>query len=229
MSYRGQQSFVMADIPGIIEGASEGKGLGFRFLRHIERNAVLLFMVPAETDDIKKEYDILCNEVSTFNPDLADKPRVLAITKCDMIDDELKDMLCEHLPDDVPTVFISSVAQKGLTELKDLLWRTINDERNRIPETLTQRDLSASHRVKEEDDFIFEAEKPVRRDDDFDENAGGKMTWEETDRQWDDEYWEEDFADENEKFQVVSDPDDAITKADLQELAQQSTPDDEEE
>lgn len=229
VSYRGQQSFVMADIPGIIEGASEGKGLGFRFLRHIERNAVLLFMVPVETDDIKKEYDILCNEVSTFNPDLADKPRVLAITKCDMIDDELKDMLCEHLPDDVPTVFISSVAQKGLTELKDLLWRTINDERNRIPETLTQRDLSASHRVKEEDDFIFEAEKPVRRDDDFDENAGGKMTWEETDHQWDDEYWEEDFADENEKFQVVSDPDDAITKADLQELAQQSTPDNDEE
>ena len=162
VSYRGMQSFVMADIPGIIEGASEGKGLGFRFLRHIERNAVLLFMIPADTDDIIKEYNILAHEVLTFNPDLAEKPRVLAITKCDLIDDELQEMLREHLPDGVPTLFISAVAQRGLTELKDLLWRTINDERNRIPESLTQRDLADSHRVKEEDDFIFEAERPER-------------------------------------------------------------------
>ena len=216
VSYRGMQSFVMADIPGIIEGASEGKGLGFRFLRHIERNAVLLFMIPADTDDIIKEYNILAHEVLTFNPDLAEKPRVLAITKCDLIDDELQEMLREHLPDGVPTLFISAVAQRGLTELKDLLWRTINDERNRIPESLTQRDLADSHRVKEEDDFIFEAERPERSDQDPD--AGGKMTWEDTERQWSDEYWEEDFIDENEDFQVVSDPDDALTKAERAKL-----------
>ena len=216
VSYRGMQSFVMADIPGIIEGASEGKGLGFRFLRHIERNAVLLFMIPADTDDIIKEYNILAHEVLTFNPDLAEKPRVLAITKCDLIDDELQEMLREHLPEGVPTLFISAVAQRGLTELKDLLWRTINDERNRIPESLTQRDLADSHRVKEEDDFIFEAERPDRSDQDPD--AGGKMTWEDTERQWSDEYWEEDFIDENEDFQVVSDPDDALTKAERAKL-----------
>lgn len=216
VSYRGMQSFVMADIPGIIEGASEGKGLGFRFLRHIERNAVLLFMIPADTDDIIKEYNILAHEVLTFNPDLAEKPRVLAITKCDLIDDELQEMLREHLPEGVPTLFISAVAQRGLTELKDLLWRTINDERNRIPESLTQRDLADSHRVKEEDDFIFEAERPERSDQDPD--AGGKMTWEDTERQWSDEYWEEDFIDENEDFQVVSDPDDALTKAERAKL-----------
>ena len=216
VSYRGMQSFVMADIPGIIEGASEGKGLGFRFLRHIERNAVLLFMIPADTDDIIKEYNILAHEVLTFNPDLAEKPRVLAITKCDLIDDELQEMLREHLPDGVPTLFISAVAQRGLTELKDLLWRTINDERNRIPESLTQRDLADSHRVKEEDDFIFEAERSERSDQDPD--AGGKMTWEDTERQWSDEYWEEDFIDENEDFQVVSDPDDALTKAERAKL-----------
>ncbi len=216
VSYRGMQSFVMADIPGIIEGASEGKGLGFRFLRHIERNAVLLFMIPADTDDIIKEYNILAHEVLTFNPDLAEKPRVLAITKCDLIDDELQEMLREHLPDGVPTLFISAVAQRGLTELKDLLWRTINDERNRIPESLTQRDLADSHRVKEEDDFIFEAERPEHSDQDPD--AGGKMTWEDTERQWSDEYWEEDFIDENEDFQVVSDPDDALTKAERAKL-----------
>ena len=216
VSYRGMQSFVMADIPGIIEGASEGKGLGFRFLRHIERNAVLLFMIPADTDDIIKEYNILAHEVLTFNPDLAEKPRVLAITKCDLIDDELQEMLREHLPDGVPTLFISAVAQRGLTELKDLLWRTINDERNRIPESLAQRDLADSHRVKEEDDFIFEAERAERSDQDPD--AGGKMTWEDTERQWSDEYWEEDFIDENEDFQVVSDPDDALTKAERAKL-----------
>ena len=216
VSYRGMQSFVMADIPGIIEGASEGKGLGFRFLRHIERNAVLLFMIPADTDDIIKEYNILAHEVLTFNPDLAEKPRVLAITKCDLIDDELQEMLREHLPDGVPTLFISAVAQRGLTELKDLLWRTINDERNRIPESLTQRALADSPRVKEEDDFIFEAERPERSDQDPD--AGGKMTWEDTERQWSDEYWEEDFIDENEDFQVVSDPDDALTKAERAKL-----------
>ena len=203
VSYRGQQSFVMADIPGIIEGASEGRGLGLRFLRHIERNAVLLFMVPADTDDIRKEYGILCRELETFNPDLVEKPRVLAITKCDMLDDELIEQMRPELPDDVPSVFISSVAQMGLTELKDLLWRTINDERNRIPETPVHHDLDARHRDKAEDDFIFGAEDI----EDEAPDAGGKMVDSGT-KQWSDEYWESDYEDENKDFQVVSDPDD---------------------
>lgn len=213
VSYRGQQSFVMADIPGIIEGASEGRGLGLRFLRHIERNAVLLFMIPADATHIKQEYAILCHELETFNPDLVEKPRVLAITKIDMLDDELIEQMRDELPEGVPTVFISSVAQKGLTELKDVLWRTINDERNRIPETLTHRDLAQNHRVKEEDDFIFEAQaKPEPRIDDFEKLGGGSMSTaqeEQQRRQWDDEYWADDYKDENDGFQVVSDPDDA--------------------
>ncbi len=132
VSYRDGRSFVMADIPGIIEGASEGRGLGLRFLRHIERNSLLLFMVPADTDDIKKEYGILLNEVSTFNPELLDKQRVLAVTKCDIIDDELREMLSADLPSDVPHIFISSVAGTGLTELKDILWEALNSESNKI-------------------------------------------------------------------------------------------------
>jgi GTP-binding protein len=130
--YRNGQSFVMADIPGIIEGASEGRGLGLRFLRHIERNSLLLFMVPGDTDDIKKEYEILLNEVATFNPELMDKQRILAITKSDLLDDELQQMLSEDLPTDLPVVFISAVAQKGITELKDLLWSALNAESNKI-------------------------------------------------------------------------------------------------
>ncbi len=127
VAYRDQQSFVMADIPGIIEGAAEGKGLGLRFLRHIERNAVLLFMVPADTGDIKKEYIVLLNELKRFNPELLDKQRVLAISKSDLLDGELMEMLEKDLPD-VPHVFISSVAQSGLAELKDLLWKALNEE-----------------------------------------------------------------------------------------------------
>lgn len=208
VSYRGQQSFVMADIPGIIEGASEGRGLGLRFLRHIERNAVLLFMIPADTDDIKHEYEVLCNELDTFNPDLVEKPRVLAITKCDMLDDELIEEMRPMLPDGIECVFISSVAQMGLTQLKDLLWRTINDERNRIPETVTHRDLDEQHRVKAEDDFIFEAEKDETVEDEvsYDKNAGGKMINPDS-KEWSDEYWDSDYRDENDDFQVVSDPD----------------------
>lgn len=128
VSYRDNRSFVMADIPGIIEGASEGKGLGLRFLRHIERNALLLFMVPADSDNIRKEYEILLNEVATFNPELLDKQRVLAVTKCDMLDEELLTAIKEDLPD-IPSVFISSVTGMGITELKDLLWKELNDER----------------------------------------------------------------------------------------------------
>ena len=210
VSYRDQQSFVMADIPGIIEGASEGRGLGLRFLRHIERNAVLLFMIPADTDDIGREYEVLCNELQTFNPDLVDKPRVLAITKCDLADDELIDMLRPSLPDGVETVFISSVAQRGLTELKDALWRTINDERNRIPETPTHRDLDARHREQAEDDFIFDTPEGEPVDDDVPAQAQGegRMIGPD-DQQWRDEYWTDDYIDENADFQVVSDPDDA--------------------
>lgn len=127
VSYRDNKSFVMADIPGIIEGASQGKGLGIRFLRHIERNAVLLFMIPADSRDIQKEYDILLNEIEQYNAELMDKPRVLAITKSDMLDEELKTELTKELPKSIKTVFISSVAQQGITELKDMLWNAINN------------------------------------------------------------------------------------------------------
>ncbi len=126
VAYRDERSFVMADIPGIIEGAHEGRGLGLRFLRHIERNSVLLFMVAADSDDIHKEYKILLNELKQFNPELLDKQRLLAITKSDMLDEELMDEIKQDLPD-IPYVFISSVAQKGLTELKDMLWKAINE------------------------------------------------------------------------------------------------------
>ena len=140
VSYRDSRSFVVADIPGIIEGASEGRGLGLRFLRHIERNSLLLFMVPADSDDIRHEYEVLLSELAKFNPDLLDKGRVLAITKCDLLagDDELKDMLREELPDDIPVVFISAVAQQGLQELKDVLWREMNSESNKIAAINTQ-------------------------------------------------------------------------------------------
>lgn len=126
--YRVHQSFVMADIPGIIEGAHEGKGLGLRFLRHIERNSILLFMVPADTDSILKEYHILLNELEQYNPELLYKDRLLAITKSDMLDDELKAQMVPDLPKDVPYIFISSVAQQGLVELKDLIWARINND-----------------------------------------------------------------------------------------------------
>ncbi len=125
IKYREGKSFVMADIPGIIEGASEGKGLGLRFLRHIERNAVLLFMIPADSDDIKKEYYVLLNELKAYNPELLDKERVLAITKSDMTDEELREYMKKDLPD-IPYVFISSFTQSGLTELKDMLWHALN-------------------------------------------------------------------------------------------------------
>ena len=128
VSYRDSKSFIMADIPGIIEGASEGKGLGIRFLRHIERNALLLFMVSAEAEDISREYAILLNELNKYNPELMDKPRLLAITKADLLDDELKELLATELVIDIPYIFISSVAQEGITELKDLIWKEINEE-----------------------------------------------------------------------------------------------------
>lgn len=128
VQYRDMRSFVMADIPGIIENAHEGKGLGHRFLRHIERNSTLLFMIPCDTDSIQKEYDILVNELKMYNQELLDKPRVLAITKSDMIDEELKELLKPEIPEGIPYLFISSISQQGLQELKDLLWEVMNKE-----------------------------------------------------------------------------------------------------
>lgn len=165
VAYRDHQSFVMADIPGIIEGASEGKGLGLRFLRHIERNSLLLFMVPGDTDDIKAEYEVLLNELKNFNPEMLDKHRVLAVTKCDLLDDELIEMLRETLPTDLPVVFISSVANKGLMELKDILWHELNSESNKLSaitseDTLVHRDKDmmrfAAEMVEEGEDEELE-------------------------------------------------------------------------
>ena len=140
VSYRDNQSFVMADIPGIIEGASEGKGLGLRFLRHIERNSLLLFMVPGDTDDIRKEYEVLLNELAKFNPEMLDKHRVLAITKSDLLDEELIGMLSDNLPD-VPHVFISAVAGRGIAELKDILWKELNSESNKLQAIMAQEKI----------------------------------------------------------------------------------------
>lgn len=126
VSYRDNRSFVIADIPGIIEGASEGKGLGLRFLRHIERNALLLFMIPGDTDDIRHDYEVLLGELQNYNPELLQKQRILAITKADILDDELMMMLSEDLPDDLPVLFISSVTGYHITQLKDLLWQQLD-------------------------------------------------------------------------------------------------------
>ena len=147
VSYRNHQSFVMADIPGIIEGASEGKGLGLRFLRHIERNSLLLFMVPGDTDDIKKEYEILLNELRQFNPEMLSKHRVLAVTKSDLLDDELIEMLRDTLPTDLSVVFISAVTGSGIEELKDLLWKELNAESNKLSNIVTEDTLV--HRDKD--------------------------------------------------------------------------------
>ena len=177
VAYRDNKSFVMADIPGIIEGASEGRGLGLRFLRHIERNSLLLFMVPGDTDDIKKEYEVLLNELRQFNPEMLDKHRVLAVTKCDLLDEELIDMLRETLPDDLPVVFISSVTGYGLTDLKDVLWAELNAESNKLQmaldeDTIVHRDKELSKFQKEmedegEDEIIYIDEDDIEDLEDF--------------------------------------------------------------
>ena len=179
VGYRDNKSFVMADIPGIIEGASEGKGLGLRFLRHIERNSLLLFMVPGDTEDIKKEYEVLLGELRQFNPDMLNKHRVLAVTKCDLLDEELCEMLRETLPDDLPVVFISSVTGMGLPELKDVLWRELNSESNKLQDitaddTLVHRDKDMARFAEElaaegEDDIVFLDDDDVEDADDIDE------------------------------------------------------------
>ena len=189
ISYRDSRSFVMADIPGIIEGASDGKELGLRFLRHIERNAVLLFMVPADSNDIAADYEILLNELARFNPQLMDKPRLLAVSKSDMLDEELMEAIRETLPQGVPSVFISAVTGQGITELKDMLWTAITAESNKIVvNPITHRPLDGHHRVREEDEFIFE-QTPIEEDDDFDYDDDENYTEED----WDDA---EDFAEE---------------------------------
>lgn len=132
VEYRGDKSFCIADLPGIIEGAHEGKGLGHRFLRHIERNAVLLFLIPADSPDHRKEFEILVNELEQYNPELLDKQFLLAISKSDMLDDELKAAIAKELPEHVPVVFISSVIQQGLVELKDILWEALNNNNNKV-------------------------------------------------------------------------------------------------
>ena len=170
VGYRDGKSFVMADIPGIIEGAAEGRGLGLRFLRHIERNSLLLFMVPGDTDDIKHEYEILLDELRRFNPELLDKPRVLAVTKCDLLDEELIEMLREELGlqgndsppsqggggggSPLPVVFISAVTGFGLDELKDVLWAEMNADSNKLAAITTTE--SIAHRDKDMSRFAAE-------------------------------------------------------------------------
>ncbi|MBN2166546.1 MAG: GTPase ObgE [Marinilabiliaceae bacterium] len=131
VSYRNNRSFVMADIPGIIEGASKGKGLGLRFLRHIERNSILLFLIPSDSKDIKEDYRILLNELKEYNPELLDKRRLLGISKCDMLDDELILEIQDQLPD-IPSVFFSSVSGNGITNLKDIIWKELEVSNNNI-------------------------------------------------------------------------------------------------
>lgn len=183
VNYRDGKSFVMADIPGIIEGASEGRGLGLRFLRHIERNSLLLFIIPADSQDIHEEYKILLNELTEYNPELLDKRRVLAISKSDMLDEELMDEISEDLPD-LTCVFISSITGLGITTLKDILWRELNaDDYSGQPntlDTLIHRNLDVSSIEFDEDETIPDDET----DDDSD------ISDEYLD---DDNYYEEDF------------------------------------
>ena len=201
VGYREGKSFVMADIPGIIEGAAEGRGLGLRFLRHIERNSLLLFMVPGDTDDIKREYEILLNELRQFNPEMLDKHRVLAITKCDLLDEELIGMLREELSglsvmsgksdesvmrsSGIPIVFISAVTGYGLEELKDVLWAELNAESNKLAavmaeDTLVHRDKDMTRFAEEmadegeDEDIEYIDEDEIEDLDDFEyeeENA----------------------------------------------------------
>ncbi|MDR3652257.1 MAG: GTPase ObgE [Paludibacter sp.] len=173
VAYRDNRSFVMADIPGIIEGASEGRGLGLRFLRHIERNSILLFMIPADSDDIIAEYNILLNELKQYNPELVGKQRILAITKCDMLDDELMIEIKKLVPNDIQTVFISSLTGLGIMELKDLIWTEINKESNKVVE-ITHRPMEVAYHEEEEE---MEEEIDEEEDDDLSKYKG--IGWDE--------------------------------------------------
>ena len=172
VSWRDNRSFVMADIPGIIEGASDGRGLGLRFLRHIERNALLLFMVPADADDIRKEYEILLGELERYNPELMGKSRILAITKSDLLDEELTEALSADLPDDLPCRFISSVTGQGITELKDLLWQELNRETFHDADAIVHRDMDMS--LMADDDEAWDI--PPEEDND-DAEADLEFDW----------------------------------------------------
>ncbi|MDO4673192.1 MAG: GTPase ObgE, partial [Porphyromonadaceae bacterium] len=163
--YRDNKSFVMADIPGIIEGAAEGKGLGLEFLRHIERNALLLFMIPADTEHIGEEYQTLLNELIKYNPSLANKHRVLAITKSDLIDEELQEMLKGELPKDIPTIFISAVAHKNLDKLKDILWTELSKETLHEPDDIAHQDLDLSKITWDEEEDV----QPIKADESDDD------------------------------------------------------------
>lgn len=167
--YRDNRSFCMADIPGIIEGAHEGRGLGLRFLRHIERNAILLFMIPADCDNIKKEYEILLNELQQYNPELTEKQRILAITKCDMLDNDLIKELEKELPTEIPSVCISSLSGLHLAELKDLIWKTLNE--NPVKKEISHRPIEVSEIARKEfpDDETEEVENnEIPNFDEFD-------------------------------------------------------------
>ena len=171
--YRDNKSFVMADIPGIIEGAAEGRGLGLRFLRHIERNSILLFMVSADSADIRAEFNILLNELKQYNPELVDKQRILAVSKCDMLDEQMMEEMKSMLPEDIQTVFISSVSGLGISELKDLIWTEINRESNKIVE-ITHRpmQITAIDEMEDDepDDEVFDEED--EDDDDLSKYKG---------------------------------------------------------
>lgn len=182
VSYHGGKSFVMADIPGIIEGASQGKGLGLRFLRHIERNSLLLFMVPADSDDIRKEYEVLLKELRTFNPEMLDKQRVLAVTKSDMLDQELMDEIEPTLPEGIPHVFISSVSGLGISVLKDILWEELNKESNKI-EDIVHRPKDVTRLQQELKDMGEDEELDYEYEDDGDED--------DLDYEYEEEDWED--------------------------------------
>ena len=175
VNYRDDKSFVMADIPGIIEGASQGKGLGLRFLRHIERNSLLLFLIPIDCDDINKEYGILLNELSQFNPQMLDKHRVVAITKCDTVDNETIELIKPHVNLDVPVVYISSVAHKGMDVLKDILWEELNSESNKLEAVQTEHLV---HRRREASQLagLEEAEDSVDLAEDISDEAEDEYT-----------------------------------------------------
>ncbi len=167
VAYRDNRSFVMADIPGIIEGAAEGRGLGLRFLRHIERNAVLLFMVSADTGHIAEDYRVLLSELEQYNPELASKKRILAISKADLIDDELAEMLKVELPNDLPTVFISSITGKGLMELKDLLWAELNKQDLHDVDQLLSQSLDLSRFTWDDEEDMDISEYDDEDDDEW--------------------------------------------------------------
>lgn len=190
VAYRDNKSFVMADIPGIIEGASEGKGLGLRFLRHIERNALLLFMISCESDNIINEYHLLLKELIKYNEGLGEKKRVLAITKSDLIDDELKEMLRAELPEDLPVIFISSVTGYGMVELKDLLWKELNRETRHEVTQLIHRNMDVTSIIWDKDEEEL---------DNFRKKIDAKEEEEEEDleEEWDDETIDIEWLDED--------------------------------